>query len=291
MATPISRTTFGAAVRRRSGSVIKFGFWTSVIVLAVLLGPWEALFEENGAPPLLIKGMDAFSEGRFSAGWWVVSILFLIPAFCGVYMLLRGVTGLINPRSSSVYRLLGEIGDPEAILGHFEAEAATPLVSNDKPRVVATPGWLMVQDSINMSLIPTEDIVWVHGAEDQTGDVVGGVFKMAGVINARQQRLNALLKDMDLVVYRKSTKDSLKLTVNNAINPLLQYFLTFHPGVIVGHSSALQSAWESDPAHFIATAVRPAEAAAVAPSDDVAGIFETMEQVMSVGETLGSKED
>jgi hypothetical protein len=291
MAIPISKTTFGAAVRRRSGSVIKFGFWTSVIVLAVLLGPWEALFEENGAPPLLIKGMAAFAEGRFGAGWWVASIIALIPAFCGIYMLLRGITGAISPRSSSVYRQLGEIGDPETILGHFEAEAATPLVSNDKPRVVATPSWLMVQDSINMSLIPTEDIVWVHGAEDQTGDVIGGVFKMAGVINARQQQLNALLKDMDLVVYRKSTKESFKLTVNNAINPLLQYFLAFHPAVIVGHSSALQAAWESDPAHFIANAVRPAEAAAVAPSDNVAGIFEVMEQVMGAGETLASKED
>lgn len=282
---------FAAAVRARSLSVIKFGSWTGVFILAVLLIPWEAIGEKNGAPPLLIKGFAALAEGRFGVGWWIFAAFALSVAVAAIYALIRGLTGLIDPRASSVYRGLAALGDPATVIGMFEAEAATPLVDNGKPRVVATPSWLMVQDFVNMALIPVDDIVWVHGAEDQSGDVVGGLFKVAGVINARQQRLNALLKDMDLVVYRRSTKASEKLTVNNAINSLLTYFLTLHPHVIVGHSKALEEHWERDPADFIDNASRPDQADAVAPSVDVAGIFNVVEQAMDIGGNLSPRSD
>ncbi|MBI1404972.1 MAG: hypothetical protein GC145_02460 [Caulobacter sp.] len=285
------KSHFAAAVRRRSLSVIQFGAWIGAFILAVLLVPWEAIGEKNGAPPLLLKGFAALHEGRFGVGWWIFAAFALTVAMMALYTLLRGLTGLADPRSSSIYRNLGAIGDPETAVRLFEAEAATPVFRQDKPRVVATANWLMVQDFVNMALVPMDDIVWVHGAEDQSGDVVGGIFRVAGVISARQQRLNALLKDMDLVVYRRSTKTSEKLTVNSAINPLLTLFLTSHPQVIVGHSKALEDQWNKSPDDFIANAARPETADAVAPSGNITGIFDVVEQAMDLGGNLAPKSD
>lgn len=285
------RSEFAAAVRNRSLSVIQFGFWMAVFISAVVLVPWEDLSEKNHAPPLLFKALAALAEGRFGVGWWIFAAFALPFALTALYAMLRGLTGLANPRASSVYHRLRLIGDPETAVRQFEAEAAAPVLRQEKPRVVATPNWLMVQEFVNMALIPMSDIVWVHGAEDQSGDVVGGVFKVAGIISARQQRLSAILKDMDLVVYRRSTKESEKLTVNSAINPLLNLFLASHPHVIVGHSKALEDHWKRSPDDFIANAARPATADAVAPSDDIYGMFNVIDQAVELGGNFTPKSD
>lgn len=283
---------FRTAVTRSGKSSLFFVTPFLIIIwVVVMFLPWEAWFEENGAVPLFfhaLKKLMNFGEAPFP---WV-SLLFTVIMFLFVLMMVHdGLKSLFSPEKSMAVLDLEKLGDPFEMIADFEKEAASHVALRwEKPMLVATDNWLLMQNTSDVILLTISKLAWVYDKSDSTADFTNFAFRRAGMLTRSQAAQAKASDERTLIFWVEGNENKFSINVPPDFDDLVEHLLRRTQHMIFGYHKDLQKYWDTDRAKFKEAAIAFIAAGGGASGSDFSffdTIFDLAEGGSDVAEGLG----
>lgn len=223
---------------------ILLAFWAAIVFI-----PWEAFFEENGAAPWALKSLARFTgedPGNFP---WMFCVVTAIFAYLIVSGIMNGLSSRGDISKSRPVKELAKFGDPAQLVAAFEAEVGEAKIRWEKPLLVGTPNFLLMQSRDAVSLIPVDRILWAYDKADsfETGTLF--VFGQAGMMSSRQKRVAEKMAERTLHFWVEGLNYSLMFNVpphELRSDELINYLMAHNATALWGYNSKIEGMFGRD---------------------------------------------
>jgi len=177
--------------------------------------------------PFTLNAADYREQGN-----WVLAISVPIVLLAG-WNVFKGFRRMGEPQTTRVWRQLAAFGEPIQLSQQIETEEHQPHQMYGKLHV--TPSWLLRRSLFFTWISPVDDLAWVYKkvTKHSVNFIPTGKTYAVVLVGRHKQRTEAQMREKD-------------------VNTLLGGLAARVPWAIYGYSQEINTAWQKDPAGFVA---------------------------------------
>ena len=165
-------------------------------------------------------------------GYWVLGVSVPVLLLAG-WNILKGLRRLSEPQTTRVWGQLAALGDPQQLSLQIETEEHQPHAMYGKLHM--TQSWLLQRSTFSTWVSPVDDLAWVYKkvTKHSVNFIPTGKTYAVVLLGRHRQRVEAQMREKE-------------------VNALLGTLAARVPWAIYGFDQQIKTAWDKDPAGFVA---------------------------------------
>jgi hypothetical protein len=165
-------------------------------------------------------------------GYWVLGISVPLLLLSG-WNIFKGFRRLGEPQTTKIWTQLAALGDPQQLSLQIDTEEHQPHAMYGKLHM--TQSWLLQRSTFSTWISPVDDLAWVYKkvTKHSVNFIPTGKSYALILVGRHRQRIEAQMREKE-------------------VNALLGTLATRVPWAIYGFNQQIKTAWDKDPAGFVA---------------------------------------
>jgi hypothetical protein len=165
-------------------------------------------------------------------GYWVMGISVAV-LLLAAWNILKGFRRLGEPQTTKIWGQLAALGDPQQLSLQIETEEHQPHAMYGKLHM--TQSWLLQRRMFSTWISPVDDLAWIYKkvTKHSVNFIPTGKTYAVVLMGRHRQRVEAQMREKE-------------------VNALLGTLAARVPWAIYGFNQEIKTAWDKDPAGFVA---------------------------------------